>query len=123
MTTGERIQICHRCEHRAQRCNGPCPCLVDGADIIDHATKASCPLGKFSEPEAPATAAGSIGEPAKQEALIPLPGDLIEAVAKRIGLDRLAKFWERRTGKPCGCAERKEKINRTTERLLRWLGK
>jgi hypothetical protein len=43
-------------------------------------------------------------------------------MAKRLGADRLAKLWERWTGVPCGCAERREKLNRATERLLRWFG-
>jgi hypothetical protein len=50
---------------------------------------------------------------------IPLAGDIIEALAKRLGADRLAKWWEKRTGIPCGCAERKERINRAIARLLR----
>ena len=53
---------------------------------------------------------------------IPLPGDVIEKIAHRIGADRLAKLWERWTGKPCGCAERRDKINAATKRLLGWLG-
>jgi hypothetical protein len=53
---------------------------------------------------------------------IPLAGDVVEAIARRIGADRLAAWWEKQTGKPCGCAERKEKLNRATGRLLRWAG-
>lgn len=53
---------------------------------------------------------------------IPLAGDVVEAVAKRIGADRLAKWWEAKTGVPCGCAGRKEALNRATATLLRWAG-
>jgi hypothetical protein len=53
---------------------------------------------------------------------IPLAGDVVEAMAKRLGADRLASWWEAMTGLPCGCAERREKLNRATERLLRWFG-
>lgn len=53
---------------------------------------------------------------------IPLPGDIVEAIAHRIGADRLAKWWERKTGKPCGCAERKEKMNNAAKRLMRMAG-
>jgi hypothetical protein len=51
---------------------------------------------------------------------IPLAGDLVEAIAKRIGADRLARLWEQWTGLPCGCEERKAKLNAATEKLLKW---
>lgn len=51
---------------------------------------------------------------------IPLAGDVVEAIARRIGADRLTAWWERQTGMPCGCVDRKETLNRATERLLRW---
>lgn len=51
---------------------------------------------------------------------IPLAGDLIESISRRLGADRLAKLWERWTGLPCGCAERKAKLNKATERLIDW---
>jgi hypothetical protein len=60
--------------------------------------------------------------PPKATPDIPLAGDVVEAIAKRIGADRLAKWWEAQTGQPCGCAERKAKLNRATRRLLRWAG-
>lgn len=53
---------------------------------------------------------------------IPLAGDVVEAIARRIGADRLARWWERQTGIPCGCEGRKELLNRATGRLLRWAG-
>lgn len=52
---------------------------------------------------------------------IPLAGDMVEAIARRIGADRLAAWWERQTGRPCGCARRKEYMNKATENLLRWM--
>lgn len=61
-------------------------------------------------------------QPARIVPDIPLAGDVVEAIARRIGADRLAKWWERQTGRPCGCAERRERLNRATERLLRWAG-
>jgi hypothetical protein len=45
------ISLCLKCPHRQQVCGGPCPCLVDGRDIIDHATAGDCPKGYFAEPE------------------------------------------------------------------------
>jgi len=50
------IPICHRCNRRQKNCNGPCPCTIDGIDIIVHATNHECPLNKFPsvDPNAPA---------------------------------------------------------------------
>jgi hypothetical protein len=39
-------------------------------------------------------------------------GDDVEAVAKVIGADRLAKLYESVTGKPCGCRERRDLLNK-----------
>jgi len=39
-------------------------------------------------------------------------GDMIEKLAKFTGLSKLAEVYERLTGKPCGCSERREKLNR-----------
>jgi hypothetical protein len=39
-------------------------------------------------------------------------GDLIERGIKSIGLDVLAKWWEKHTGKSCGCEKRKAWLNR-----------
>ena len=38
-----------------------------------------------------------------------LLGDLTEETMKKLRLDRLAKRYSKVTGKPCGCAARKEK--------------
>jgi hypothetical protein len=54
---------------------------------------------------------------------IPLAGDVVATIARRIGADRLAAWWEGQTGRPCGCEGRKAALNRATERLLRWLGR
>lgn len=40
-----------------------------------------------------------------------LLGDMTEAMLKQIGADKLAKFYERKTGKPCNCAGRKQTLN------------
>jgi hypothetical protein len=53
---------------------------------------------------------------------IPLAGDVVAAIAARVGADRLAKWWEAKTGLPCGCEERRGKLNRATESLLRFAG-
>jgi hypothetical protein len=44
---GKAIEICHACEFRQRPCNGPCPCLIDGMDIIQHAEELKCPKNKF----------------------------------------------------------------------------
>jgi hypothetical protein len=41
----------------------------------------------------------------------PLLGDLIDSLARWIGADRAAKWVEERLGVPCGCPERREKLN------------
>tara|TARA_R100001460_G_scaffold44130_1_gene80709 strand:- start:234 stop:398 length:165 start_codon:yes stop_codon:yes gene_type:complete len=39
-------------------------------------------------------------------------GDTIYKTAKMIGADKVAKAYERVTGKPCGCQERRDTLNR-----------
>jgi hypothetical protein len=51
---------------------------------------------------------------------IPLAGDVVAAVAKAVGADRLARLWEEWTGIPCGCPERQEKLNRASAKLIKW---
>lgn len=51
---------------------------------------------------------------------LPLAGDVVEVVAKRIGAERFAKWIEAKTGVNCGCASRKEALNRLSEKLLKW---
>lgn len=40
-----------------------------------------------------------------------LLGDLTEETLKKMGADKLVKFYERTTGKPCNCANRKQVLN------------
>jgi hypothetical protein len=54
---------------------------------------------------------------------IPLAGDLVEALARRIGADRLSKWVEAKTGQPCACEERRQKLNRLDEKLRRFLSR
>lgn len=52
--------------------------------------------------------------PAPEPAAPPKPrglGDTLERVFKAVGLDRIAKAKERLSGKPCGCAGRRDKLN------------
>ena len=38
-------------------------------------------------------------------------GDTVADFTHVTGIDKLAKTYEQVTGKPCGCAERQEKLN------------
>jgi hypothetical protein len=99
------LAICHRCPHRAAPCSGRCACRQSGRDITLHAGAGDCPLGLHRR--------------AASSSRIPLPGDVIESLAKRFGIDRLARLWEKRTGRSCGCARRKERMNVLARRLMR----
>jgi hypothetical protein len=48
-------------------------------------------------------------------------GDVFKAVAVFVGAARLATLWEKWTGMPCGCEERRQKMNAACARLARWL--
>jgi hypothetical protein len=39
-------------------------------------------------------------------------GDTVEKVAKAVGADKVAKVYEKVTGKSCGCSKRKDSLNR-----------
>ena len=41
-------------------------------------------------------------------------GDTIYKTAKMIGADKVAKAYEKVTGKPCGCQERRDTLNSAT---------
>lgn len=41
------VATCSKCPHSSRNCRGPCPCTIDGADIIQHAQERYCPLGKY----------------------------------------------------------------------------
>ena len=38
-------------------------------------------------------------------------GDVLEAVFRATGIKKATKAYERATGKPCGCAQRQDKLN------------
>lgn len=61
-------------------------------------------------------------DPPSPLAGIPLAGDVVAALAARLGADRLARWWAEKTGRPCGCAERRAKLNRATRALIRLAG-
>lgn len=47
LATHALLKICHKCPHRTPNCQGPCACLQDGKDIIDHALGRFCPMGRY----------------------------------------------------------------------------
>ena len=112
----ENIKTCHRCVAATARAGGKVVCPADGGEIHVHAENGDCPKGLHSASD------GSLPPAALRDLGIPLPGDMIEAITKRTGIERFAKAWSRLTGKPCNCPERKEKINRAAKRLARRFG-
>ncbi len=45
-------------------------------------------------------------------------GDIVERLAQVTGMEKVAQVVEKVTKKPCGCAERKRKMNEWHQRLL-----
>jgi len=39
-------------------------------------------------------------------------GDTVSKIAKAVGADKIAKVYEKATGKDCGCNKRKDTLNR-----------
>jgi len=39
-------------------------------------------------------------------------GDTVQKIAKKIGADKIAKTYEKVTGKSCGCSKRQDTLNR-----------
>lgn len=108
----ENIKTCHRCI----RGTGKATCPEDGGEIGRHAEEADCPRGLHIASD------GSLPPAALRDLNIPLPGNVVKAIAERTGIERLVNAWSRLTGKPCNCPERREKINRAAQRLARRFG-
>lgn len=53
----------------------------------------------------------------------PLAGDLVQALAAKIGADRAAKWVAEKLGVDCGCSARQEAINRLDAKLRKFLGR
>lgn len=49
-----------------------------------------------------------------------LLGDRVAAGLQKIGADRLAQTYTRLTGKPCGCAQRTDRLNQFDQK---WRGR
>lgn len=57
-----------------------------------------------------------------QVASIPLAGDLVAAMTKRIGVDRLTRWVAEELGVDCHCSARQEALNRLDAKFRRFLG-
>ena len=100
--------ICSAClKHARVRCQGICPCPADQRPVERHIADADCPRGWHqSPPETLLAARDEFGL-----------GDLAETAIKAFGADRLVKCFERLTGRPCRCPDRKEWLNKFSEKL------
>jgi hypothetical protein len=53
---------------------------------------------------------------------IPLAGDLVAALTKRMGIDWVVKTVAEELGVPCGCDDRRVKLNALDAKFRRFLG-
>jgi hypothetical protein len=84
------LTLCVRCEHRQRTCDGPCPCTLDGRDILDHARERYCPAGRY------------------QLGL----GDTIAGVLHKTGIGpAYLKLRSKVTKKPCNCPKNIKRLN------------
>jgi hypothetical protein len=119
------IIICHACEFRQQQCAGPCPCTVDGRDIIEHARAGDCPKGKYDRlpPATPSTYTSTPPQPIPR-AQWPLWASTIarwqeagdvgvgDTIHRKLGiLGVIFKETLKAMGVPCGCDERQAEFN------------
>lgn len=111
---GKRLAICQQCPRRQPVCDGDCDCLEDSKGIISHAQSLGCPLGYFESRLSPNVPSDSPDADLQSAITAPpeLLGDKIAVLAEKWGADKLAAAYERMTGLPCGCAGRRELLNR-----------
>jgi hypothetical protein len=104
----ELLVICARCPNRQKTCAGACACGISGTDIREHAKDGKCPKGFYNLSAAELVSHLHYGGLPPRAAG---PGDLIAWVAKHTGGCALARLYTHITGEPCGCEERREKVN------------
>ncbi len=79
-------------------------------------------LRKLAPPQ-PAAAAAPIANRKSQIANLPIPiplaGELLESLARKIGADKLARIWSDWTARPCGCSDRRKWLNELSAKLLK----
>ncbi len=114
--------ICHRClqEHRAA-CAGPCPCPIDGRDVLVHIATRECPRGLFIDldeaPPEPATIPRDQWPMAARiVAKLATPadvgvGDTLARTIDPLGGDIFKRWYKRITGAKCGCQNRQGSLN------------
>lgn len=87
---------------------------ADGADVLIRMAR--------REPVPPSVISPRGETPGPTPGTIPLAGDLVAALTARIGADRAAEWVASKLGKPCGCAARREKLNRLDRKLRKHFG-
>lgn len=114
MEFSRRISTCHRClRGRKIICDGACPCPLDGVEIRTHARAGQCPADHFAGNPIP------LREPTRK---IPLAGDIVEALARRLGADKAAEKLARLIClADCRCPKRRDRLNALDRRLRRIL--
>lgn len=101
------VRICHKCKHSKTQqggCAGPCPCDVDGKDIVEHAEGRYCPAGKY-----PFAGLGSVITWFIWNLRIPFTSINIPTILRFLRLFDPAK---------CKCAERQSRLNEFWKRLF-----
>jgi hypothetical protein len=126
--SAQLIAICHRCPFSAKGCAGPCPCTIDGRDIIDHANAGNCPEDFYNHP--PEIDIPDPPEPAPLPAPHPHPwpwairvaakvfrdesdrgfGDTAQRMIAKLGGEHVKRILAD-AGIECGCRERQEWLN------------
>lgn len=61
-------------------------------------------------------------DPVPRFASIPLAGDLVAAMTKRMGVDRFTRYVTEKLGVDCGCESRRVKLNELDAKFRKWLG-
>jgi hypothetical protein len=112
-------EICGRCSNRMRPCAGPCPCTVDGRDVVEHVVKADCPLGFHRTEDGSERARGAAGpaltpeQQAEAAARLAAAGRLLwaELHTQRKPTPDWWAGWLSRVGKlGCSCRGEAQKI-------------
>ena len=139
LTTLESNRVaCVRCDRRGPGGGGPCACTVDAVDIIVHTEADYCPHPagpRYGGGDKPAgwDELPKAGDPGAPQGQRPIPrerwprivrtlarhraegergvGDTAKRVLHRMGGDALAWLFRKVTGRDCGCADRRARLN------------
>lgn len=91
-----------------------CELIASGRD--DYADLVRDRAGMPRSDTAPASPA-----PVSRPDSIPLAGDIVASMSRRIGADRFAAWVAAKLGADCGCEERRRKLNELDAKLRRYL--